>query len=488
MPDTSCGLRRQALTECSVVVHLVKSAAGNEGLPPKFFIASKMDPKKIEQCLESVLSCVQLEKGGVEGAIKTVRLYGNEYSITKWDDEKFNGFVKDIIKLFPKHCPKFVKESASSTLASILIDRADGKISLRQWTSRLLEWMQSVLKQRYACIPIEGIELRLGSIDFGFGTLYRSNEGLLPTLITNEKAYYSWQHRINALESCEAYFQVELDSDHENLKRTALLRTKYLCALLSLFVGSSQYRTGYKTSPWYERIKEAEVQRRRKIEIWAAESGESQVYYEFHDNKDEYRKADHALHFNFLLSGHDGSEALDECLRIFREDRAKATHHLVDERVVKEIFLSDNKRLLTCISNTGDIDRKLFNSVSWFGKAVNAESEEDQFLFFAIAIECLLVGDEKKSPNASQGSITQKMSERAAFLISDEFGERKKAEAEVKSLYDIRSKIVHGGAAATYVDVIRIEKIARMLILKYAQMDFQSSEQFLEWITAKRYG
>jgi hypothetical protein len=188
-----------------------------------------------------------------------------------------------------------------------------------------------------------------------------------------------------------------------------------------------------------------------------------------------------------ITPGHDGSEAINECLRFLRKDQTKATYHLVDDDVIKEILSSDRKRLLTCVSSNGEVDRKLFSSVSWFGKAVNAESDEDQFLFFAIAIECLLVGDEK-GPHASQGSITQKISERAAFLISDEVGERTRTETEIKALYSIRSKIVHVGAAATYVDVIRIEKIARMLILKYAKMDFQSSEQFLEWITAKRYG
>jgi hypothetical protein len=211
-----------------------------------------MNKKKIEQCLEKILPFVQLEKGIVEGAINSVRLYGNEYSITRWNNEKFKTYIRDTIKLFPRNCPEFVGEWASSTLASTLIDRANGKTPTGAHVLRFVDWMQHVLEKRHGCIPIEGIELRVSCVDFGFGTLYRNDEGLLPTLIDDGESHQSWQHHINALKHCEAYFQIELESDHENLKRTALLRAKYLCALLNLFVGSSQFRTGYKRTPWYD--------------------------------------------------------------------------------------------------------------------------------------------------------------------------------------------------------------------------------------------
>lgn len=109
------------------------------------------------------------------------------------------------------------------------------------------------------------------------------------------------------------------------------------------------------------------------------------------------------------------------------------------------------------VQQKGEISKRIFQAISWFGKAVNADSPEDQFLFFAISIESLLVGDESAGGLSSQGSINQKISERSAFLLGDSVKER--IETEIKRIYGIRSKIVHAGVKADNTDVIKIEKV-----------------------------
>ncbi|MCF7500814.1 HEPN domain-containing protein [Pseudoalteromonas sp. L1] len=443
--------------------------------------------KQLINNFNKALPFFELVQGTDDMSIKQVRLYGKEYSITKWDDKKYKESVNSLYRLFPQNSRQLLEGYYSSALADILIAKK-AKETINIKCEELIESVKRNTKERTVCIPIQGLDLRADSIDFGFGKLYKSNQGTLASIISDHDSLHSYQHGINALEKCSSYFQIKEVTDHKRSLEIAKLATSYACNLLSFIVGTTQFRTNHYVDNWHSRNKETEVLRKRKISTYGAESGDSQVYYEFYKNDDPFRESEYLLEYSFLTSGHDASESINEAMEVLRPKKAKTTYHLIDNNVIDLISSPDYSSLLSCINQNGEIDKRLFQSVNWFGKAINSDIYEEQFLFFAISIESLLVGDEPTGGFASQGSINQKISERAAFLAGDDLDSCLSIEKEIKELYGIRSKIVHTGAKAKNSEVLSIEKLAKKIILSFSKKNFKSHQDFLKWIKINQYG
>ena len=273
--------------------------------------------EQVESLFLNMLNHFELVEGDDSTSIKQVRLWGTKYSLTKWDDSKYKDNLRKINILYPNNSPSLVEAWFSNTLAKILVSD-DQRKSVKTESEELVEFLARSTKKRSVCIPIQGVDLRVEKIEFGFGTLYRNDKGYLPKLITNKGSKYSYQHNINALDNCNCYFQIDLNTDHEKSIDYAKLYSSYLCSLLNLYVGSTQYRTGYYSYPWHKIDKSTEVGRNRKIEIYGSESGECQVYYEFYKNEDPFRKSEFSIYFNLLSSGHDTSGSINECLEFMR--------------------------------------------------------------------------------------------------------------------------------------------------------------------------
>lgn len=170
---------------------------------------------QVENIFRNMLPYFELLKGDESSSIKQVRLWGKKYSLTKWDEKKYKEKLREINKLYPDNSPSLVEGWFSSALANILISD-DQKKSIKTESEKFVEFLARSTKKRSVCIPIEGIDLRVEKIEFGFGTLYRNDKGYLPELISDRDSLYSYRHGINALENCKCYFQVDLNTDHEN--------------------------------------------------------------------------------------------------------------------------------------------------------------------------------------------------------------------------------------------------------------------------------
>lgn len=440
--------------------------------------------EKLKNIFSRVLPSFALEERLGKRTDGDVKLYGKNYSVVRWDAAKYEEALRDVIRLYPKNGPGYVETNFSNALARVLI-----KLSLPDEAVATMHVdLVNNVKKRFICIPIQGIDLRLKEVAFGFGKLLNREQGVLPQIINDYESLSSYQHRINALNECLCYFEFEAETDHRHSIDSAVTFANYLTSLLSLYVGSTRYRTDYQCHPWHKRELGAKVGRKRKIAIYGSEPGSPQVYYEYYDNDSRLSQSKYLLEFKLLLSGHDSNECLNQCLEFLRPEEAKTSYHLLNDAAIDKMLSADNERLLTCVLRNSPLDKKIFNAVSWFGKAVNCDNNEDQFLFFAIAIECLLVGDEISSEFSSQGSISQKISERAAYLSAEMFEQRLQIERETKRLYGIRSKIVHAGADVESDEVLRIEKLAKKLIFEFSKKKFESQDAFLKWIKICQYG
>ncbi|MBB1449881.1 hypothetical protein H5159_02105 [Pseudoalteromonas sp. SG43-1] len=442
--------------------------------------------KRLENIFHKIIDFFELVEGVDKTGIKQVKLYGKEYTIKKWNDLKYKENVKTVIRFFPKNSSSLIESYFSSALLGILLAK-NKKESIIKECAEFVNNVNRNTKLRSTCIPIEGVDIRVDCIDFGFGKLYKNDAGVLPTIIDDRKALHSYQHGINALESCMCYFEINEETDHVKSLKMAKSLTLYVVNLLSFYIGSTQFRTDPSVDNWHSRLKETEFFRKRKIAIYDSESNNPQIYYEFYKNTDAYKDSDYSLDFSLLTSGHDTSQWLSGCMDLIEPNSAKATYHLVDENIKKIILSSENASLLSCVLQKNEIEKRIFQSINWFGKAINSNVYEEQFLFIAISIESLLVGDEPAGPFSNQGGITQKISERSAFLLGNDVENRIQIEKDVKKLYGLRSKIVHTGARVENKDVIQIETMAKKLILIFSEKKYTSHDNFLKWLKHAQY-
>jgi len=105
---------------------------------------------------------------------------------------------------------------------------------------------------------------------------------------------------------------------------------------------------------------------------------------------------------------------------------------------------------------------KLQMAIAYYGKACQEDSAADELLDLCICLESMLT---------QQGEgLGHKLGQRAANILGSDGAERSRIFDEIKSFYDVRSKIVHGdhlkGSRLQRLDQVpRLQQYARRLIL-----------------------
>ena len=130
---------------------------------------------------------------------------------------------------------------------------------------------------------------------------------------------------------------------------------------------------------------------------------------------------------------------------------------------------------------------RIQHAIMWYSKGINADNTDEQFLNLAISLESLLVGSDGDDPVVSWGSITQKLSERVAFLLGQDCDNRIKIAKDVRELYGIRSKIVHQGYPVSVENLYHMDDVVGSSIFVFAQHQCSSWPDFLGWIERQRY-
>ncbi|OKY78305.1 MAG: hypothetical protein BTN85_0793 [Candidatus Methanohalarchaeum thermophilum] len=115
----------------------------------------------------------------------------------------------------------------------------------------------------------------------------------------------------------------------------------------------------------------------------------------------------------------------------------------------------------SCFVNSGGIQNRVERCIHWVGKAERAESEEDEFIMYIIALESLL-GNEKTN-------ITFNLSKRVSFILGEDLEDRNEVFDSVKKVYDKRGDLVHGeDTELTKKDLLKASHFVRNTALYLA--------------------
>jgi hypothetical protein len=161
-----------------------------------------------------------------------------------------------------------------------------------------------------------------------------------------------------------------------------------------------------------------------------------------------------------------------------------------------QITADEQKRLeesglVTLLANSflvnSECDRRLARAVSWYAKGADAESDEEAYVCLAIALEALLVGDEGRTPLSSTGSISQRLGDRVAFLRGRDVSQRVDIEKQTKTLYGLRSGIVHEGKSVNRDELREFDQTVRDSIVTFARKEFGNWQDFLAWEREEKF-
>lgn len=86
-----------------------------------------------------------------------------------------------------------------------------------------------------------------------------------------------------------------------------------------------------------------------------------------------------------------------------------------------------------------ELESHLISAMQWAGKATAAVRKEEAFLWYAIALESLILMDNDRE------ELNYRLRTRTAHLLGRDLDGRKELSRKVRDMYKIRSKIVHSG-------------------------------------------
>ena len=132
---------------------------------------------------------------------------------------------------------------------------------------------------------------------------------------------------------------------------------------------------------------------------------------------------------------------------------------------------------------------ELATAARLFAEGVGAATAEDAFLKYAVALDVLLGREER---GYAESQVTR-IAERLAFLLGEaDPALRWRLFNAFKALYQKRSGIVHGGASTDEGELLRMESIAQLAILRMAweirHRGHRDLDAFVDWVRRTKFG
>ena len=145
--------------------------------------------------------------------------------------------------------------------------------------------------------------------------------------------------------------------------------------------------------------------------------------------------------------------------RLAKSEESKSPTDILKEKfdALKDILDSDD-----------EYAEAIKTASQWYFEGLCTENETFKFVKYVIAIESLL-GDPKE-----EGRITERLSDRCAYLLADNPKERKTIKKSFKDIYKIRSAIIHRRSTRIQEEnsrfLIEARKLTERLIRKEIEL------------------
>lgn len=151
--------------------------------------------------------------------------------------------------------------------------------------------------------------------------------------------------------------------------------------------------------------------------------------------------------------------------------------------ILKSVSLSNNlykefeQDGIQYLSNIITISNVVKDCLYWFGLGLDATMESAKLINFTTVLESAL----KRNDETTE--LKQRISDRCAFLLGDDYETRIKIHEDIGSIYKERSKIVHRGTRIKDQDIVNLAGFyAKSVLIKLIQENRRLKGNFSEFI------
>jgi hypothetical protein len=140
------------------------------------------------------------------------------------------------------------------------------------------------------------------------------------------------------------------------------------------------------------------------------------------------------------------------------------------------------------ISRISKFERRLLIGAELLGEATKPDTIEFKFLKVALAIDSM-IGSEP-SENIPDKGIRARIAERAAFLLADEYTERRRIYDDISGFIKKRNKLAHGAPeSVSQWEAEKFGSYARNILIKLLLNDpsFKTIDDLEKWTLQKSF-
>lgn len=143
---------------------------------------------------------------------------------------------------------------------------------------------------------------------------------------------------------------------------------------------------------------------------------------------------------------------------------------------------------MLALDDPSDLQQRLLTALGWAGRAQTELRREESFLLLAIAFEGLLAKEDARTGN------TERLAVRVAHVLGRSLEGRRALADEVRSLYDVRSRLIHTGNAIDLqdeeVETIRdlVDRLATVLLADTRFKGMKSVRELEQWFDDRLLG
>ena len=304
-----------------------------------------------------------------------------------------NNGKKKLLEISRKHSIRTVlQEQMEEFILDAAISIKNSNISTEEVLKSLNETIKESVKNNTVILPISGIELakpfKIGTFD-----IYPKNLIFAITKFPNDRAKMIFEKNFENVSSLAVgTFECHPKSAKKIARSQLVFELSRLKAFIPLFANSVKY--------WIFPLK--------------TDMPLSDCSYVYNDQN---CISDNSIVSNIMPLELDNKRYGRESVRDFLENKV---------------------RFNQIISGNSDLWNRVHIAFEWLGKQYDEENDENKMIYSIFALECLL-----NSNTENFSSITAAVAEKCAYLLGANKEERVAIFNDAKSLYKIRSALVH---------------------------------------------
>jgi hypothetical protein len=382
--------------------------------------------------------------------------YGSNQLLLGWSHQPYNDAIEAVHQVLPQVSKRsistalshsmrrlfeqrFVREDADveaeAPVLESLLPELDPSDVLEE-IAHCLELLKSQIERWTAFMFVEGVKLKTSELEIGEATLYPKEIGPLPSLLKTLKNSPNLERVLRYVERdaehTHCYLAVNVEGEQYFADQQAFRKGQNVINILNLYLASSSHKASSYQSIGI--VGQPAIGRERFVlkRTPPVGAGEDNLRWTY---------------FGQLPPG-----------RCYDIDHSKVQRW-------KQLGLDTVAACVQCTDpQPGSVQSRIKNSVTWYGTAMNAHTETEQFVGLMTALESLLVADERVS-------ITQRLRDTVALLLGGDFQTREDHKKRIGDLYKLRGRVVHGGEPVPRERLFELNDIATRTILAFVQRE-----------------